>query len=116
MLELATHSLLTPAGIDRGDLERALGRLVEGQVDLGDVYFQHRQNEGWSLEDGIVKSGSFSIDQGVGVRAICGTGTGFAYADAINMPALMQAAGNARAIARNGGGPAGDGARALRGR
>jgi len=102
MLELATHSLLTPAGIDSGDLERALGRLVEGQVDLGDLYFQHRQNEGWALEDGIVKSGSFSIDQGVGVRAISGTGTGFAYADAINMPALMQAAGNARAIARSG--------------
>jgi len=102
MLELATHTLLAPAGMNSGDLERALGRLVEGRVDLGDLYFQHRQNESWALEDGIVKSGSFAIDQGVGVRAISGTGTGFAYADAINMPALMQAAGNARAIARAG--------------
>jgi len=102
MLDLATSTILTPAGMNSADLERALGRLVEGQVDLGDLYFQHRQNEGWSLEDGIVKSGSFSIDQGVGVRAISGTGTGFAYADSINVPALMQATGNARAIARAG--------------
>jgi len=102
MLEQATHTLLDPAGMNSGDLERALGRLVEGRVDLGDLYFQHRQNESWVLEDGIVKSGSFAIDQGVGVRAISGTGTGFAYADAINMPALMEAAGNARTIARAG--------------
>ena len=102
MLETATQSLLEPAGLGTSDIERVLGRLVEGQVDLGDLYFQNRQTESWILEDGLVKSGSFNIDQGVGVRAIAGTGTGFAYADAIEMQALMAAAGNARAIARSG--------------
>jgi len=104
MLELASSTLLEPGGLGLADLERAIGRLVEGPVDLGDLYFQNSQSESWVLEDGIVKAGSFSIDQGVGVRAICGTGTGFAYADAINMPALMQAAGSARSIARSGSG------------
>jgi TldD protein len=103
MFETAHRALLEPAGIGPSDLERVLGRLVEGRVDLGDLYFQNRQTESWILEDSLVKSGSFNIDQGVGVRAIAGTGTGFAYADAIEMKALMAAAGNARAIARSGG-------------
>lgn len=103
MLDQAMQALLSPAGLDSGHLERALGRLVGGAVDLGDLYFQHRQNEGWSLEDGIVKSGSFAIDQGVGVRAVAGTGAGFAYADAIELPAILEAAGTARAIARSAG-------------
>jgi TldD protein len=102
MLEHATRSLLEPAGLGHTDLERALGQLVAGGIDLGDLYFQNRQTESWVLEDGLVKSGSFNIDQGVGVRAIAGTGTGFAYADAIEMQALMAAAGNARSIARSG--------------
>ena len=102
MLDIATRSLLEPAGLGHGDLETVLDRLVGGPVDLGDLYFQNRQSEGWVLEDGIVKSGNFSIDRGVGVRAIAGTGTGFAYADSIDMAALLQAAGNARSIARSG--------------
>ncbi len=102
MLQLATDHLLTPAELQPDDLDRVLGRLVAGAVDLGDLYFQHRQTETWSLEDGIVKAGGFHIDQGVGVRAIVGTGTGFAYADTINLPALMEAAGSARSIARSG--------------
>ncbi|MDT8450053.1 MAG: metalloprotease TldD, partial [Wenzhouxiangellaceae bacterium] len=102
MLERASETLLTPAGIGPAELERVLGRLVGGRIDLGDLYFQHRQSESWALEDGIVKTGSFNIDQGVGVRAIAGTGAGFAYADAITMPALLEAAGSARAIARSG--------------
>jgi len=102
MLETATRSLLEPAGLDLADLDRVLSTLLRGPVDLGDLYFQNRQSESWMLEDGIVKSGSFAIDQGVGVRAIAGTGTGFAYADSIEMPALMHAAGNARSIARAG--------------
>jgi len=102
MLDIATRSLLEPAGLGQGDLETVLNRLVGGAVDLGDLYFQNRQSEGWVLEDGIVKSGNFSIDRGVGVRAMAGTGTGFAYADSIDMPALLQAAGNARSIARSG--------------
>ncbi|MDT8410055.1 MAG: metalloprotease TldD [Wenzhouxiangellaceae bacterium] len=102
MYELAKQALLAPAGLGHQEIERVLGRLVEGGVDFGDLYFQHRQSENWMLEDGIVKSGSFSIDQGVGVRAVVGTGTGFAYADSISMPAMVEAAGSARAIARQG--------------
>ncbi len=102
MLDTAQAALLEPAGITTSQLDQVLGRLVSGQVDLGDLYFQNRQSESWSLEDGIVKSGSFSVDQGVGVRAVVNTGTGFAYADAISLPALMEAAGSARAIARSG--------------
>ena len=102
MLEQAQNALLSPAGIEIDQLDQVLGRLVSGRVDLGDLYFQNRQSESWSLEDGIVKSGSFSVDQGVGVRAVVETGTGFAYADAISLPALMEAAGSARSIARSG--------------
>ncbi|PKL95896.1 MAG: metalloprotease TldD, partial [Gammaproteobacteria bacterium HGW-Gammaproteobacteria-8] len=102
MLQMATLELLEPAGLGSSELDRALAGLMRGQVDFGDLYFQRRQNEGWALEDGIVKSGSFSIDQGVGVRAIAGTGTGFAYADTIDTMALEQATRSARAIARSG--------------
>ncbi|MEM7054395.1 MAG: metalloprotease TldD [Pseudomonadota bacterium] len=102
MLDQAQHVLLQPAGIELNQLDHVLGRLVSGRVDLGDLYFQNRQSESWALEDGIVKSGSFSVDQGVGVRAVVETGTGFAYADAISLPALMEAAGSARSIARGG--------------
>ena len=102
MFELARDHLLEPADLSPADLDRVLGRLVTGSVDLGDLYFQQRQSESWVLEDGIVKNGSFSADQGVGVRAIAGVGTGFAYADTISLPALMDAAGSARAIARAG--------------
>ncbi|MGB0514511.1 MAG: metalloprotease TldD [Wenzhouxiangellaceae bacterium] len=102
MLELATRNLLEPAAIDAAQLDLALSHLLRGKVDFGDLYFQSRQSESWSLEDGIVKAGGFSLDRGVGVRAVAGTGTGFAYAEAINAPALMEAAGSARAIARAG--------------
>jgi len=102
MLELATRNLLEPAAIDAAELDRALGHLLQGKVDFGDLYLQSRQCESWALEDGIVKAGSFDLDQGVGVRAVAGTGSGFAYAEAINAPALMEAAGSARAIARVG--------------
>jgi TldD protein len=72
MLQQATQDLLEPAGLGSSELDHALAGLMRGRIDFGDLYFQRRQNEGWSLEDGIVKSGSFSIDQGVGVRAIAG--------------------------------------------
>ena len=101
-LELAQQQLLEPGAIDRQDIDRIIGHLASGAVDLGELYFQRRVREGWSLEDGSVKGGSWDVDQGVGVRAIAGTGTGFAYADAITLPALMSAADSARAIARAG--------------
>jgi TldD protein len=101
-IELARHALLAPAGVDESDLDRALHALLRGGADAADLYFQIARHEGWSLEDGIVKEGSHSIEQGVGVRAVAGERTGFAYSDEIMVPALMQAAEAASAIARLG--------------
>jgi len=101
-LEIAQSRLLLPAGLDAGGLERAFGALLGPGVDFGDIYFQHARRESWTVEDGIVRDGAHSIEQGVGVRAISGEKTGFAYADDIHADALLSAAGSARAIARSG--------------
>ena len=101
-LQLATQLLLEPGGLDRGDLARVLDRLMGRQVDAADLYFQATRFESWVLEDGIVKEGSHSIEQGVGVRAISGEKTGLAYSDEIVLPALLQASEAARAIAHAG--------------
>ncbi len=101
-LELAQNQLLVPAGLDENDLQKVLDQLMQNNVDAADLYFQLSRNESWSLEDGIVKDGRYNIDQGVGVRAISGEKTGFAYSDAIQFPALTQAADAARAIAHSG--------------
>ena len=94
--------MLEPAGLDEGSLSATLGSMMRGGVDYADLYFQVSRNESWTLEDGIIKEGSFNLDQGVGVRATSGEKTGFAYSDELLMPALEQAAGAARAIARQG--------------
>ncbi len=104
LLQQARASLLAPAGIDDGELTRLMGRLMDHQVDYADLYFQYSRHESWSLEEGQVKSGSHDIEQGVGIRAVSGEKTGFAYSDDILLPALLDAAGAARAIARQGGG------------
>ena len=101
-LELATGTILAPAGLSENDLERVLQQLLTHEVDNADLYFQSSRHEAWSLEDGIVKSGAHSIERGVGVRAVSGEKTGFAYSDEIVLPALNQAATTARAIARLG--------------
>ncbi len=101
-LDIARQRLLTPAGMDEGDLDRVFGQLLGHAVDSGDLYFQQTRFESWVLEDGIVKEGTHSIEQGAGVRAISGDKTGFAYSDEIMMPALLQASTAARAIARHG--------------
>ncbi|MDH5823386.1 metalloprotease TldD [Luteimonas sp. RD2P54] len=101
-LALARDRLLGPAGLDERGLERAFSALLGPGVDFGDLYFQHSRREAWTVEDGIVKDGAHSIEQGVGVRAISGEKTGFAYSDEINSGALLAAAGSARAIARAG--------------
>lgn len=101
-LALAQSRLLVPAGLDQTGLERAFGALLGPGIDFGDLYFQHARRESWTVEDGIVKDGAHSIEQGVGVRAISGEKTGFAYSDDINAAALLSAAGSARAIAREG--------------
>ena len=102
-LALAETRLLLPAGLDQQGLHRAFGTLLGPGIDFGDLYFQHSRRESWTVEDGIVKDGAHSIEQGVGVRAISGEKTGFAYSDDINGEALRLAAGSARAIARDGG-------------
>ena len=102
MLTLARQSLLEPAGLGESDLTRLMGQLMSGRVDYGDLYFQYSRHESWSLEEGKVKSGSHSIEQGVGVRAVAGEKTGFAYSDEILLPALLEAAGAARAIVQQG--------------
>ncbi|BAV33061.1 protease TldD [Sulfuricaulis limicola] len=102
MLTLARRSLLEPAGLGETELSRLMGQLMSGSVDYGDLYFQYSRHESWSLEEGKVKSGSHSIEQGVGVRAVAGEKTGFAYSDEIMLPALLEAAGAARAIVQQG--------------
>ena len=94
MLTLARKSLLEPAGLGETELMRLIGQLMSGSVDYADLYFQYGRHESWSLEEGKVKSGSHSIEQGVGVRAVAGEKTGFAYSDEIVLPALLEAAMN----------------------
>jgi len=101
-LELARALLLAPAELDESRVARVLGEVMGHAVDYADVYFQAIREESWSLEDGIVKDGAHSIDQGVGVRALAGEKTGFAYSDEVVLPALLEAAHAARAISRAG--------------
>jgi len=101
-LELARQSILEPAGLSGGDIDRVMGALLSASVDAADIYMQSSRYESWGLEDGIVKEGSHSIEQGAGVRAVSGEKTGFAYSDEIALPALLEAAKNARAIAAGG--------------
>lgn len=102
-LGLARQSILAPADLTETDLERVFGQLMGPQVDAADLYFQVQRHEAWVLEDGIIKEGTRGLDQGVGVRAVSGEQTGFAYSDEIVLPALLEASSAARAIARSGG-------------
>jgi TldD protein len=102
-LRYVREGILAPAGLDVGRVEQALGLVLGSAVDSADLYFQLSREESWALEDGIVKEGNSSIEQGVGVRAMAGEKTGFAYSDEIMAPALEEAARAARAIAVAGG-------------
>ncbi len=97
-LATAKSLLLTPFGLDESHLWRVLGEIKAHRVDEADLYFQYTRSEGWSLEEGIVKTGSFSIDQGVGVRAVSGEKTAFAYSDDISEASLLDAARTVRSI------------------
>ncbi len=98
----AKQQLLTPASLDESQLQQILHGMLNHQIDAADLYFQSVRHEGWVLEDGIVKEGSYNADRGVGVRAISGEKTGFAYANDIAMPALQAAADASRSIAKAG--------------
>jgi TldD protein len=101
-LAIARELILRPGGLDDSRLEMALSQVMSSSVDSADLYFQLSREESWALEDGIVKEGSASIEQGVGVRAVAGEKTGFAYSDEIVLPALEEASRAARAIAIRG--------------
>jgi TldD protein len=95
--------MLEPAGLEEQHLNKTLDSMMHGGVDYADLYFQVSRQESWTVEDGIIREGSFSLEQGVGVRAVSGEKTGLAYSDELLLPALQHAAGAAKAIARQGG-------------
>lgn len=102
VFDTARHLLLDPYGLTKTHLDQALGCILTHQVDYADLYFQYQRSESWSLEEGIVKAGSYNIEQGVGVRAIAGEKTAFAYSDDISDAALQEAARTVRAITTQG--------------
>jgi TldD protein len=101
-LEIATTTLLEPAGLTQHHLHELLSKMMTRSIDLSDLYFQLSSQESWILEDGIIKEGSFDIEKGVGIRAISGEKTGFAYSEDINFASLAQAAQAAANIAKSG--------------
>ena len=101
-IQTVMSRVLAPAGLEDRHLLHALATLSTRDVDAADLYFQVSRQESWSVEDGILKEGSFHVDRGVGVRAISGEKTGFAYSDELILPALERAASAARAISRQG--------------
>ena len=96
-------NLLTQSGLDQQNLTQLLDLILDYKIDFADLYFQLSQHESWVLEDGIIKDGSYNIERGVGVRAITGEQTGFAYSDEISLEALSDACTAARSIAKHGG-------------
>jgi TldD protein len=102
LIEIAQQNILEPVGLVEQDLDRMLGELTGRGVDAADIYFQSNRLESWVLEDGIIKEGSYNIDQGAGIRVISGEKTGFAYSDDLHLPVLQEAARAARAISRGG--------------
>lgn len=102
IVEIAENQLLVPNGLSLNDVERLMGQLLGHQIESGDLYFQYSKQESYLLEDGIVKEGAFRLDKGVGVRAVSGEKTGFAYSDDLVFPALEQAVVAARCISQQG--------------
>lgn len=101
-LDIVQSRLLAPADMQLGDLEKALGHLFQHRLDYADIFLQASRHESWMLEDGIIKEGSFNIEQGMGIRGVHGEKSGFAYADEISLNALHQAAHAARGIVQQG--------------
>ena len=102
LLANAQRLLLAPADLDLDKISRVLASIHAHDVDFADFYFQHSCFESWSLEEGIVKAGTFSIDRGVGVRAVTGDKQAFAYSDDVSLAALEEASNAVRAIGRQG--------------
>ncbi len=102
ILNQVTESILTPYGMNSGEIDQIMSQLLSVPVDQADIYFQSSHFESWQLEGGIVKEGTHSIEHGAGVRVVSGDKTGFAYSDNIALPVLMNAANNVKAIVRQG--------------
>ena len=100
-LERVQELMLVPTGVGLADLEQAMNRLMSRQLDYADLYCQATRFETWTVEDGIVREGVFSLDQGVGVRAISGEKTGFAYADQLDLESLTDSVKADRRIAHS---------------
>lgn len=102
---IAQVTLLEPTGLSASDLDAVMHKLTGvGGCDFADMYFQYAKQESWSLDEGVVKTGSFTIDQGVGLRSVCGEKTAFAYSEDLHVPAILAAADVVQAIGRQGGG------------
>ncbi len=101
-IDIATKALLDPAGLSLNQVSQVLQRILGNAIDSADIYFQVRETSSWSLEDSIIKRGTYAINKGVGVRAVAGEKTGFAYSDDILLTALADAADAAKSIARQG--------------
>ncbi|MFN3628864.1 MAG: PmbA/TldA family metallopeptidase, partial [Casimicrobiaceae bacterium] len=99
---IAEQQLLVPTGLSVDLLAKCMGTMLSRGVTHGDFYLEHHRSESWSLEEGIVKSGSFSIEQGIGVRAIVGEQTAFAYSGDLGLASIERAAQTVAAIARSG--------------
>ncbi len=102
ILDLSKAAILTPNGLQSQQIDQVMNQLLSAKVDIADIYFQSSHHESWVLESGIIKEGSYNIEQGAGVRAVCGDKTGFAYSDRIELPALLEAANHVKAIVRQG--------------
>ncbi len=102
IIQQAEDLILAPAGFSINDIDTVMGSLLSSSIDQADVYFQSSRSESWLLEDGIVKDGNFNIEQGVGLRAVSGEKTGFAYSEELALPNLLEAAKSVRAIASKG--------------
>ena len=99
---LSSQNILKPADISLSDLDRMMMKISKKNIDYADFYFQYSKNEFWSIEDGSVKNGSFSIDQGVGIRSISGEKTAFTYSDDISINALEEGCNIVNAIKNQG--------------
>ncbi|NOQ34353.1 MAG: metalloprotease TldD, partial [Methylococcaceae bacterium] len=102
ILNQSKTAILAPSGLQEQHIDQVMNQLLSAKVDAADIYFQSSHYESWVLESGIIKEGSHNIEQGAGVRAVCGDKTGFAYSDRIELPTLMEAANNVKAIVRQG--------------
>ncbi|HVT62102.1 MAG TPA: metalloprotease TldD [Legionellaceae bacterium] len=102
MLTLAKEVLFKPTALDEAQIQRLMQSLLSRDVDAADLYFQSGCYEAWYLEDSEVKSGTYSIDRGVGIRAVSGEKTGYAYCDDIIFPAMQRAVNAAQSIAQSG--------------